>query len=92
MNKQTKFQASIITALIGFFIGGIINIKLEIMEIFLSAIIGGLIIFFITFYILNIYFKDDNLTLNNKNDKKKGQKVDIIINDTDDLINNYLNK
>lgn len=92
MNEHTRIQASIIAALIGFFIGGIVNINREIMDIFLSAIIGGLIIFFIVFYALNIFLKKDNINAVNKKDKTKGQKLDIIINDTDDLINNYLNK
>ncbi len=92
MSEQTKIQASIIVSLFGFFIGGIININNELINIFLSAITGGIIVFFIFFLILNILFKNETPKAEYKNNENKGKKLDITINDADDLINNYLNK
>ncbi len=92
MSEQTKIQASIIASLFGFFIGGIININNEIMNIFLSAITGGIIVFFLFFLILNALFKSENPEVKSNSNQNKGKKLDITINDTDDLINNYLNK
>lgn len=89
MSNLVKFQVAILASLFGFFIGGIINVNKEIIEIFLSAIIGGIVVFFIVFYFLNVFLKKEK---NSYNENNKGKKIDITIDNSEEIINNYLNK
>jgi len=96
MKNKIAIEVSLLVSLLGFFIGGIIQINNEVIDIFLSAITGSIIIFFITYIIMVIFYRGKDYIIDDTTEKKqetnKGKKVDILINDTDEIVNNYLNK
>lgn len=96
MKNKIAIEISLLVSLLGFFIGGIIQINNEVIDIFLSAITGSIIVFFIAYIAIVIFYRDKDKLIYESTEKKeehnKGKKIDIIINDTDEIINNYLNK
>jgi hypothetical protein len=96
MKNKIAIEVSLLVSLLGFFIGGIIQINNEVIDIFLSAITGSFIVFFIAYIIMVIFYRGKDYIIDEATEKKqennKGKKVDILINDTDEIINNYLNK
>jgi hypothetical protein len=89
MNKDFKIQFSILIGILGFFLGGIINLKKEIIDIVLSASIGWAFSFFITYFILGIFIKGDKEQYKKHfKDNVKGKKIDVIIsNNLDEIYN-----
>jgi len=96
MKNKIAIEVSLLVSLLGFFIGGIIQINNEVIDIFLSAITGSIIVFFIAYTIMVIFYRGKDYIIDETTEKKqennKGKKVDILINDTDEIVNNYLNK
>ncbi|MCX8092796.1 MAG: hypothetical protein N3E50_01355 [Candidatus Goldbacteria bacterium] len=94
MNKYLKVQLSVLIGILGFFFGGIFNIKKDIIDIIVSASIGWATGFFLTFFIISIFLKENKKSFIEKDSKNsqvntlKGKKVDIIISDNLDEIYN----
>jgi len=94
MNKYLKIQISVLIGILGFFLGGIFNMKKEIVDIVFNASIGWAIGFFLTFFILSILIKGDDIENNReikKGSMKKniiGRNIDFIITDNSDEIYN----
>jgi|YelNatPaOPRAMG01_1025707.scaffolds.fasta_scaffold00784_6 hypothetical protein len=87
MNKIVKVQISVLIGILGFFLGGILNLNKEIIDIILYASIGWCITFFSTFFLLSFLNKEKEVNIARSNvkyekkDKNKGKKIDIIISD-----------
>ncbi len=91
MTPRAKAEVSIIAGLAGFFLGGIINVSREIIDIVLGAVAGGAAVFFVSFFILGLIYgskaasagKDEFVPAEFKkdNDSKKGKKIDFVIKD-----------
>ncbi len=90
MNKYFKIQISVLIGILGFFLGGILNIKKEIVDIVFNASIGWAFGFFFTFLILSVLIKEDDAKYNLKTTKNSisnnitGKKIDFIITEIDD--------
>ena len=87
MNKIVKVQLSVLIGILGFFLGGILNLNKEIIDIIVCASIGWCITFFSTFFLLSFLYKEKNIYISKnsikyeKKDDNKGKKIDIIISD-----------
>lgn len=94
MNRYLKIQLSVLIGILGFFLGGILSLKKEIIDIVVNASIGWAIGFFLTFFILSVLLKESNIGYKEKRAKNsiknniKGKNVDIIISDNLDEIYN----
>lgn len=95
MNINLKVQLSVLIGILGFFLGGILNLKKEIIDIILYACIGWAISFFLTFFILTLLTKENKKKFDKNeiktkiyNNNVKGKKIDILISDDLDEIYN----
>lgn len=94
MDRYLKIQFSVLIGILGFFLGGIVNLKKEIIDIVVNASIGWAIGFFLTFFILSVLIKDSSIdykapkTKSSIKNISKGKNLDIIISDNLDEIYN----
>lgn len=91
MTPRARAEISVIVGLAGFFLGGLINVSREIVDIMLGAVVGGGAVFFVSFFILGLIFGSDGVLaekdefvpaeFKKDSDSKKGKKIDIVIKD-----------
>ena len=95
MNRRNQAETALLAGLGGFFLGGLFNVRKEIIDIMTGAVIGGAVVFFAGFFILGLVFKinDEEISsggsdegfvpakFKSDKDSKKGKKIDIVIKD-----------
>jgi len=90
MNKNPGVEISILTGLMGFFIGGLINVKNDIVNILLGAVIGGVFVSFLSYFVIVIFFKGRLGIKDSRTGKKeKGKKLDVVLKDEDNYDDIY---
>ena len=91
MKRKTVVEIAILAGVFGFFLGGLISVKSEVLQMALTATIAGATVFFLTYLIIvaaygkNIkdeHLRDDDFVSGNR---KKGKKFDATITESDDL-------
>ena len=94
MKRKTVIEIAILAGVFAFFLGGLVSVKKEIVQMALTATVSGTVVFFMTYLlIIGVYgrrIKDDFPEEAGQQDaKNKGKKLDVTLKDTDDFNDIY---
>jgi hypothetical protein len=56
MKQNVEIEIAILAGVLGFFVGGLLNVKKELLDIALSAVITGAIVFFTSYFAMVLVF------------------------------------
>jgi hypothetical protein len=56
VREHIEVEIAVLTGVFGFFVGGLININREILDIILSAVLSGTAVFVVTYYAMILVF------------------------------------
>lgn len=56
IREHMEVEIALLAGVLGFFLGGLLNVKKEILDIVLAAVITGALVFFISYYAMILIF------------------------------------
>jgi hypothetical protein len=54
IREHMEVEIALLAGVLGFFLGGLINVRKEILDIFLSAVVTGVLVFFTAYYAMKL--------------------------------------
>lgn len=55
-----EVEIALLAGVLGFFLGGLINVRKEIIDIVFAAVVTGVLVFFITYFAMTLVFSGKN--------------------------------
>ena len=51
-----EVEIALLAGVLGFFLGGLINVRKEVIDILMSAVVTGVLVFFVTYFAMKLVF------------------------------------